>query len=106
MGTEEQKFKAFSLKLDAATKQTARDAFTSLNIILDGKKQKRYPIRPIVLSGDDHTLICRADLAILYVKTFIEKFEKYTGDMLADELEGVFADGGNAFAQGNSGFLR
>ena len=93
MGTEEQKFKAFSLKLDAATKQTARDAFTSLNIILDGKKQKRYPIRPIVLSGDDHTLICRADLAILYVKTFIEKFEKYTGDMLADELEGVFADG-------------
>jgi len=33
------------------------------------------PIRPIVLGGDDLTLICRADLAMKYVKTFLEKFE-------------------------------
>lgn len=92
IGTEAKKFKVFSQNLDTATKWAARDAFASLNIKLD-EKQKRYPIRPIVLSGDDHTLICRADLAIPYVKTFIEKFEKYTGDMLADKLEGVFADG-------------
>ena len=85
IGTEEEKFKVFSQDLDVATKLAARDAFASLNIILD-EKQRKYPIRPIVLSGDDHTLICRADLAIPYVKTFIEKFEYHTKEMLADKL--------------------
>ena len=84
IGTEEQKFKAFSQDLDAATKQAAREAFASLDIKLE--KGERYPIRPIVLSGDDHTLICRADLAIPYVKTFIEKFEYHTKQKLADKL--------------------
>ena len=48
-------------------------------------------MRPIVLSGDDHTLICRADLAIPYVEKFISLFEKYTEEKLGDKLNGVFA---------------
>lgn len=84
IGTEAGKFKAFSQDLDAATKQAARDAFVSLGIKLE--KGEKFPIRPIVLSGDDHTLICRADLAIPYVKTFIEKFEEHTKTKLKDKL--------------------
>ena len=95
IGTEKSKFRAFSQDLDAATKQAAREAaretFESLGIKLE--KGKRYPIRPIVLSGDDHTLICRADLAIRYVENFIALFEKYTEAELGDKLNGVFADG-------------
>lgn len=94
IGTEQQKFKLFSKDLDKATKLAAQDAFKSLwdrGIIT--ASDKKIPVRPIVLSGDDHTLICRADLAIPYIEVFINKFEEYTGQMLADMLEGVFKDG-------------
>ena len=88
IGTETDKFKAFSQDLDAATKQAAQEAFESLKI-----DNGIIPIRPIVLSGDDHTLICRADLAIPYIHEFIRLFEKYTEEKLHDKLEGVFTDG-------------
>ena len=88
IGTEADKFKVFSQDLDAATKQAAQEAFKSLKI-----DNGIIPIRPIVLSGDDHTLICRADLAIPYVHEFIRLFEKYTEEKLHDKLEGVFTDG-------------
>lgn len=88
IGKEAEKFKVFSQDLDAATKEAAQGAFKSLSLG-DGI----IPIRPIVLSGDDHTLICRADLAVPYVNKFIELFEKYTEEMLSDKLVGVFTDG-------------
>ena len=88
IGTEAKKFKAFSQALDTATKQAAQGAFNSLQL-----DEGIIPIRPIVLSGDDHTLICRADLAIPYVHKFIELFEKYTEEKLAENLDGVFTDG-------------
>ena len=61
-------------------------------------------MRPIVLSGDDHTLICRADLALEYVKAFIGNFEKQTKELLGNDasnqpegnlLQGVFKGGEN-----------
>lgn len=88
IGTEADKFKVFSQDLDAATKQAAQEAFKSLKM-----DNGIIPIRPIVLSGDDHTLICRADLAIPYIHEFIRLFEKYTEEKLHDKLGGVFTDG-------------
>lgn len=44
------------------------------------------PIRPVVLSGDDLTLICRADIAIDYTEAFMEAFEKLTQLHLGDIL--------------------
>lgn len=84
IGTDKIKFKAFSKKLDAATKKAAVDAFDDV--------AKKYewdviPIRPIVIGGDDLTVVCRADLALDYVTSFMGYFEKYT---VFDELEGVF----------------
>lgn len=88
IGTEQSKFKAFSQDLDAATKQAAQEAYKFLKL-----DNGIIPIRPIVLSGDDHTLICRADLAIPYIHEFIRLFEKYTEEKLANKLAGVFSDG-------------
>jgi hypothetical protein len=44
-------------------------------------------LRPVVLSGDDLTLICRADLALEYTKTFIEEFENGTKKELGEIIE-------------------
>lgn len=36
------------------------------------------PIRPLVLGGDDVTVVVRADLAMLFIHNFIRRFESYT----------------------------
>ena len=84
IGSKKDKYKSFSKKLDQATKAAAVDAFNSL---AKNNNWNIIPIRPIILGGDDFTVICRADLALDYVTTFMENFEKYTS---FDELEGVF----------------
>lgn len=74
IGTNPEQFKDFSEKLDAATKASAVLAFESLKINPNGF----IPIRPIVLGGDDFTVICRADLALKYITEFIKQFEEKT----------------------------
>lgn len=39
---------------------------------------KIIPIRPLVLGGDDLTVVCRADLAFDFVKKFMAEFENIT----------------------------
>lgn len=68
-------FKKFSEDLDMATQRAANKAFAKVQ---DRFSQGIIPIRPIVLSGDDFTAICRADLAIDYTKAFIAAFEEET----------------------------
>lgn len=84
IGTNEKIFKIFSRELDAATIKSAQEAFKNLGAF-DGV----IPLRPIVLGGDDLTVVCRADLAIKFVKKFIENFEDNTQ---FEELDGVFAN--------------
>ncbi len=76
-------FSDFSKKLDAAAKAAALAAYNNVK----GKfaNEKLIPMRPVVLSGDDHTLVCRGDLAIDYVEAFLSAFEKQT----QDELKGI-----------------
>ena len=57
-------FKNFSQLLDKATVQAAVNAYNQVN---SGTKSDVIPMRPIVLGGDDLTVICRADLAVPYV---------------------------------------
>ena len=74
----------FSRKLDDANKKSAQSAFREINEKYDLGSTK-IPIRPIVLSGDDFTMICRGDFALDYAKSFIKHFEEETGkngDML------------------------
>ena len=90
IGDKAGKFKAFSENLDIATTKAAVKAFESV------AKQYEWdmiiPIRPIVLSGDDLTVVCRADLALDYAKSFIEHFEKQTKTLLADQLQEAYGD--------------
>lgn len=97
IGIKPDKFKKFSQQLDKATTEAAVKAFNSLGIA----NCKKIPMRPIVLSGDDHTVICRADLAIPYTEAFIKNFEELTKTKLGDILKGekdtdsVFTSGEN-----------
>lgn len=78
IGTKKEILKQFSQDLDTATTQAAVDAFDETISNLENP----IPIRPIVLSGDDHTVICRADLAIPYIEAFIRHFEENTKSLL------------------------
>ncbi len=70
-------FKEFSKALDRATKTAAQNAFNT--VVKNEKKDgKPYPIRPIVLGGDDLTVIIRADLAFDFTQQFLTEFENKT----------------------------
>ncbi|AEI50675.1 Cas10/Cmr2 second palm domain-containing protein [Runella slithyformis] len=69
-------FSTFSKNLDAATKKAAQIAFE--NIIKVDLAEYKYPIRPVILGGDDLTVIIRADLALDFTIEFLKAFEKET----------------------------
>ena len=88
VGKQKDVFKEFSQKLDLATKEAANHAFI---VVFNKFKDKRIiPIRPVVLSGDDMTVIIRGDLAIDYAKAFISAFEDKTKEHLAYIIHRVF----------------
>ena len=93
IGTKKAIFKEFSKKLDDATKAAANEAYKA--IMGRFGKVTRIPIRPVVLSGDDMTVIIRGDLAVEYTKTFIVEFESKTKELLGHILttNSVFDNG-------------
>ena len=44
----------------------------------------KYPIRPIILGGDDLTVIIRADLAIPFTECFLREFEQNTKELFSN----------------------
>ncbi len=78
-------FRAFSNALALATQQAAKSATYWLYEVAQYSYQgKTYvPMRPIIIGGDDVTLLCRADLAIEYSKHFCVAFKKYSQQALA-----------------------
>ncbi|MBQ0164825.1 MAG: hypothetical protein KBS75_06475 [Bacteroidales bacterium] len=95
VGNQRDKFKDFSQKLDKATKEAAVNAYCKL--IKQGllEQNKRIPIRPIVIGGDDFTVICRANIALQYVSYFIDEFETKTQEHLGSIIKenNVFEEG-------------
>lgn len=83
IGTDIKKYKEFSKKLDIATIQASQETFYEVQKYINNTT---IPIRPIVIGGDDITIICRGDIALDYTKIFLKKFEektqKYLGDIL------------------------
>lgn len=92
IGSDMETFRDFSRKLDKATTNAARRAFND-TVYKDLHGNAFIPVRPIVLSGDDHTVICRADLAIPYTEAFLRYFEEETEKELGGILNGMKADG-------------
>ena len=70
-------FRSFSKKIEASTLKAAQIAFKK-HIEPDKYYKKYYPFRPVIIGGDDLTVICRADLAIPFTKSFLENFEAET----------------------------
>jgi hypothetical protein len=75
-------FKALSLKLDNATTSAVK---RTLSLILQKEQQTGIlPLRPIVLGGDDVTVIIRGDLALDFTHHFLKFFEEETKKEFAD----------------------
>lgn len=73
-GGNKKELSEFSSQLSEATIAASQKTFNELPHGLD----KIIPIRPVVLGGDDMTVICRADIAIAYAKSFLSHFEEET----------------------------
>ncbi len=75
-------FKSFSEALDESTKVAAQNAFNK-NVKDKKKDRKPYPLRPIILGGDDLTVIIKADLALDFTIEFLKEFEKQSNTNLS-----------------------
>ncbi len=101
------KNKAFSKAIEEATKKAVQRVFKEL--IEDTKSEwnkdgkYRYPIRPVVLGGDDLTVIIRADLALDFTNKFLRYFEEISKTEFASlkiaGIEGLSACAGIAFVK-------
>ena len=103
-GKTKEAFRAFSEILEKATVRAASNAYRD-EVELKVKEEgiSKLPIRPIVLGGDDLTIIIRGDLALDFTKTFLQHFETYTKSYFkeyADTYLKASADLKNIFAQG------
>lgn len=93
-------FHDFSEMLNEATCQAARKAFQK---VYPKQNKKEIPFRPVVLGGDDMTMICKASLAIEYTKIYLQEFEEATKEKLGEE-NGLTACAGIAFIKSSYPF--
>ncbi|MEW5823032.1 MAG: hypothetical protein AB1766_01665 [Pseudomonadota bacterium] len=79
-------FRRFSDAIGDATTRAARLATDA--VLVPAQEKGVFPARPIVLGGDDLTIIVRGDLALAFTKAFLSAFEQTT----AEELKGVWEE--------------
>lgn len=84
----------FSEALDKATKDAFANAKVKTKIAL-GKDDLK--IKALILSGDDMTAVCDADIALEFTKNFIEGFEKETDKKKPDIKEKLTMCAGIAY---------
>ncbi|MBP5586641.1 MAG: hypothetical protein J6Y92_09850 [Lentisphaeria bacterium] len=92
-GDYEEKWKAFSRELDDATTEAAKTAYETI-----GSRK----FRPIILGGDDLTVICSADDAVEFTRTYLEAFRRET--KARENLGELTACAGIAFIKENYPF--
>ena len=69
-------FRSFSNALDLSTKEAAKKAYLKVMESNPTNSNDKLPFRPIVIGGDDLTIICRADLALEFTHHFLKIFEQ------------------------------
>lgn len=74
-------FTRFSRELNEATQTAAKNALRKLRPRIT--EENICPLRPIILGGDDITLIIRADLAFDFTVNFLDEFKEQTEDKLS-----------------------
>lgn len=101
-----EKFHGFSNAISEATKEAIRKSIHSVykeEIILNNA----IPFRPIIVGGDDISIICSADDALIFGKEFLKNFEAETKEKLQPYLndsEGLTSCMGIAFIKKNFPF--
>ena len=73
-------YRDFSIKLETATVNAAKKALDKSF----PRKGDLIPFRPIILGGDDLTVVISADKALQFVKHFLEYFQDETSGELSD----------------------
>jgi len=75
-------FGGFSARVAEATQAAAREAVRRV-LAPHRTGDGRYPACPIVLGGDDLTILVRGDLALAFTRAFVEAFEAHSRSELA-----------------------
>lgn len=108
IGKDKNKLASFSRKVNELTQTAAYMAFMNIKNAIEVELNTSgcfIPIRPIILNGDDLTVIIRGDLAIQYTNEFLQEFEKITAKELQSEFgSGLTACAGIAFIKSSYPF--
>jgi len=84
-----QKLRRFSLALDVCTE---RAFLRALAVFFADRQQKKLvvlPLVPLVLGGDDLTVVCDGQYALRFTQTFLESFERETA---SDHMCGIIPE--------------
>lgn len=92
VGENQEKLSEFSQGLDEATTSAAQKAYCSIKSRYGIEQEKTIPIRPVVIGGDDFTVICRADFAVDYAAAYCKAFEEQTNKKVGHILQDVGLD--------------
>ncbi len=84
VGHDKEQYSDFSKRLDYATCAAAQEAF--IHVVDPESGSNVIPLRPVLLGGDDLTVIIRADLAVPYTQAFLQAFEQHTREQLGEIL--------------------
>ncbi len=100
--------KLFSQLLDLSTREAAVNAFEK-SFHEKNKVEDIFPFRPIIVGGDDLTIVCRADLALNFTSAYLKEFEeqtkkKFTKAKLNSLSNGLTACAGIAYIKVNYPF--
>ncbi len=118
-------FRSISYAIAKATEKAAQHAVKEVleprktEVYLTDERESSvllYPARPVVLGGDDMTIIVRADLALAFSESYIKAFEAESEKALQEVVEQVGASfklpgyltacGGIAYAKATYPFYR
>lgn len=87
IGENREKLTEFSEKLNEINSKAAIKAYNEMLIKFPNLSfAEKKPIRPIVLAGDDFTVVCKGDIAIDYTQEFIKAFEELSKKELQQQL--------------------
>lgn len=88
-GSAAEVYRELSERIDRITVRAVQDATEAVlapdyQVRKKNKADAKIAARPIVLGGDDLTIIVRADLAVPFTAIFLEAFERHSHEQLAD----------------------
>lgn len=97
--------KNLSKKIEKSTIEAFKKAFNEIIVsrsdYIVKEEKKIVPLRPVILGGDDLTIIIRADIAIEFTMCYLSAFEKFTKSNFEtienNQINGLTATAGITF---------